>query len=98
MNGVAISLNPQVRGLLLDPTNGLADLEKQEVRALSIHAFTNQPIRLMRILRYCARMGFKMESRTQEWFDLAMERGLNQNLEGRAVGREIRSGAGGERR
>ncbi len=91
INAVAISLNTQSRGLLLDPTNGLADLEKQEVRALSIHAFTNQPIRLMRILRYCARMGFKMESRTQEWFDLAMERGLQQNLGGAAVGDELRS-------
>ena len=49
INAIAISLNTQSRGLLLDPTNGLADLEKQEVRALSIHAFTNQPIRLMRI-------------------------------------------------
>jgi tRNA nucleotidyltransferase (CCA-adding enzyme) len=91
INAIAISLNTQSRGLLLDPTNGLADLEKQEVRALSIHAFTNQPIRLMRILRYAARMGFKMEPRTQEWFELAMERGLQQNLEGAAVGNEIRS-------
>jgi len=91
INAIAISLNTQSRGLLLDPTNGLADLEKQEVRALSIHAFTNQPIRLLRILRYVARMGFKMESRTQEWFDLAMERGLNENIEGADVGNEIRS-------
>jgi tRNA nucleotidyltransferase (CCA-adding enzyme) len=90
INAVAISLNTQSRGLLLDPTNGLADLEKQEVRALSIHAFTNQPIRLMRILRYCARMGFKIESRTQEWFDLAVERGLQQSLGGAAVGDEVR--------
>ena len=36
----------------------------------------------MRILRYAARMGFKMESRTQEWFDLAVERGLHENLQG----------------
>jgi len=91
INAIAISLNAQSRGLLLDPTNGLADLERQEVRALSIHAFTNQPIRLMRILRYSARMGFKMESRTQEWFDLAMERGLNANLEGAEVGHELRA-------
>jgi len=91
INAIAISLNTQSRGLLLDPTNGLADLEKQEVRALSIHAFTNQPIRLMRILRYAARMGFRMEPRTQEWFELAMERGLQENLEGAAVGNEIRS-------
>jgi len=91
INAIAISLNTQSRGLLLDPTNGLADLEKQEVRALSIHAFTNQPVRLLRILRYAARMGFKMESRTQEWFDLAMERGLNKNIEGAEVGHELRS-------
>ncbi|HLV95491.1 MAG TPA: hypothetical protein VKS44_09910 [Candidatus Acidoferrales bacterium] len=91
INAIAISLNTQSRGLLLDPTNGLADIEKQEVRALSIHSFTNQPIRLMRILRYTARMGFRMESRTQEWFDLALERGLQENLEGPAVGDEVRS-------
>jgi tRNA nucleotidyltransferase (CCA-adding enzyme) len=91
INAIAISLNTQSRGLLLDPTNGLADLEKQEVRALSIHAFTNQPIRLMRILRYTARMGFNMEQRTQEWFELAMERGLNENLSGADVGHELRS-------
>jgi len=91
VNAIAISLNTQSRGLLLDPMNGLADLEKQEVRALSIHAFTNQPIRLLRILRYCARMGFKMEPRTQEWFELAMERGLNENIDPGEVGHEVRS-------
>ncbi|MGB9245829.1 MAG: hypothetical protein WCC03_20950 [Candidatus Acidiferrales bacterium] len=91
INAIAISLNTQSRGLLLDPTNGLADLEKQEVRALTNHAFTNQPIRLMRILRYCARMNFRMESRTQEWFDLAIERELHKNLQGADVGNEVRS-------
>lgn len=93
INAIAISLNAQSRGLLLDPTNGLADLERQEVRALTIHSFTNQPIRLMRILRYCARMGFKMESRTQEWFDLAFERGLQEHFEITDVGGEIRAAA-----
>jgi tRNA nucleotidyltransferase/poly(A) polymerase len=91
INAIAISLNVQSRGLLLDPTNGLADLERQEIRALSIHAFTNQPVRLLRILRYCARMGCKMESRTQEWFDLAMERGLDKTIDGGDVGQEVRS-------
>src|SRR5271168_2307020 len=91
VNAIAISLNTQSRGLLLDPMNGLADLEKQEIRSLSIHAFTNQPIRLMRILRYAARMTFKMESRTQEWFELAMERGLHKNLDSGDVGDEVLS-------
>ena len=54
INAIAISLNPASRGLLLDPTNGLADLENREVRALSIHSFTNQPMRLLRAIRYAA--------------------------------------------
>src|SRR6202522_3112545 len=91
VNAIAISLNTQSRGLLLDPMNGLADLEKQEIRSLSIHAFTNQPIRLMRTLRYAARMAFKLEPRTQEWFDLAMERKLLDRIEGGEVGHEVRA-------
>src|SRR6202034_1838065 len=91
VNAIAISLNTQSRGLLLDPMNGLADLEKQEIRSLSIHGFTNQPIRLMRILRYCARMGFKMEPRTQEWFDLAMQRDMQKNIQPEDVGHELRA-------
>ncbi|MFY9585565.1 MAG: hypothetical protein WAR21_13850 [Candidatus Acidiferrales bacterium] len=90
LNAIAISLNPASRGLLLDPTNGLADLEKREVRALSIHSFTNQPVRLLRLLRYCARMGFRMESRTSEWFALALERGLHKSIPPEDVGREVR--------
>ncbi|HLW83311.1 MAG TPA: hypothetical protein VKS20_14835 [Candidatus Acidoferrales bacterium] len=89
INAVAISLNPASRGLLLDPTNGLADLERREIRVLSIHAFTNQPIRLLRAPRFCARMDFKMEARTQEWFDLAIERGLQENIEKSEFGKEL---------
>lgn len=90
INAIAISLNPASRGLLLDPTNGLADIEKREVRVLTMHSFTNQPIRLLRILRFCVRLDFKMETRTAEWLALAMERGLHESLEGDAVGEEIR--------
>jgi len=90
INAIAISLNLASRGLLLDPTNGLADLEKHEIRALSIHGFTNQPIRLLRALRYSVRMGFKMEARTAEWFALALERGLHESISGEELGREIR--------
>jgi len=90
LNAIAISLNPASRGLLLDPTNGLADLERREVRALTIHSFTNQPIRLLRALRYAARMGFKMESRTAEWFALAIERELHHTIYPEDAGQELR--------
>jgi len=91
LNAIAISLNPASRGLLLDPTNGLSDIEHGEVRALSIHSFTNQPVRLLRALRLAARMGFKLESRTQEWFNLAIERELQLTITPEDAGEEVRS-------
>jgi len=90
LNAIALSLNPASRGLLLDPTNGLSDLENREVRALSIHSFTNQPARLLRAVRYAARMDFKIASRTEEWFALAIERGLHEQIPPEEVGKELR--------
>jgi tRNA nucleotidyltransferase (CCA-adding enzyme) len=89
-NAIAISLNPASRGLLLDPTNGLADLEKREVRALLIHSFTNQPVRMLRVLRFAARIGGKLETRTREWFDLAIERELPEQIQPDDAGSELR--------
>ncbi len=89
-NAIAISLNPASRGLLLDPTNGLSDLEKREIRGLSIHSFTNQPVRLLRALRFAARLTLKLETRTKEWFDLAMERGLQEQITPEEAGDELR--------
>jgi tRNA nucleotidyltransferase (CCA-adding enzyme) len=97
LNAIAISLNPASRGLLLDPTNGLSDIEHGEVRALSIHSFTNQPVRLLRLLRFAARMGFKVEQRTQEWFDLAIERNLQHSIEPENAGTELQALAREER-
>jgi len=97
LNAIAISLNPASRGLLLDPTNGLSDIERGEVRALTIHSFTNQPVRLLRVLRYSARMGFKLETRTQEWFDLAIERELHKTITPEDAGWELRAVAREER-
>src|SRR5438094_780646 len=67
------------------------------VRALTIHSFTNQPVRLLRVLRYAARMGFKIEQRTQEWFDLAIERNLQETIAPEDAGDELRALAREER-
>jgi tRNA nucleotidyltransferase (CCA-adding enzyme) len=97
LNAIAISLNPASRGLLLDPTNGLSDIEHGEVRALTIHSFTNQPVRLLRAIRVAARMGFKLEPRTEEWFNLAIERELQRTITPEDAGEELRSLAREER-
>jgi tRNA nucleotidyltransferase (CCA-adding enzyme) len=97
LNAIAISLNPASRGLLLDPTNGLSDVEHGEIRALTIHSFTNQPVRLLRALRLAARMGYKLESRTQDWFNLAIERKLHDTISAEDAGDELRALAREER-
>jgi tRNA nucleotidyltransferase/poly(A) polymerase len=90
VNAIALSLNAASRGLLLDPMNGLADLERREIRLLSMHGFTNQPGRLLRALRYAARLGFVLEERTAGWFDLALERKLHHNISAADIVYEVR--------
>jgi tRNA nucleotidyltransferase (CCA-adding enzyme) len=90
INAIALSLNPNSLGLLLDPANGQADLDRKEVRALSMHSFTNYPVRLLRVLRFSARLDFKIEARTAEWFDLAISRGMQERMDASEVGEEVR--------
>src|SRR5262245_8086468 len=45
-NAIALSLNRASRGLLLDPMNGLADIERRELRAIHTYGFYDDPSRL----------------------------------------------------
>lgn len=64
-NAIALSLNKASRGLLLDPMNGLADLERHELRLTTSYGFYDDPSRLLRLLRFRVRLGFTIEERTQ---------------------------------
>src|SRR5580704_4168314 len=63
-NAVALSLNRASRGLLLDPMNGLADIERRELRAAGPYGFYDDPSRLLRLIRLRVRLGFTIEART----------------------------------
>ena len=52
---------------------------------------------MKRVLRFAARMGFKIEARTQEWFDLAVERELPATITPEDGGSELRALAREER-
>ena len=89
LNAMGISLTPGSRGLLLDPTNGLADIENHELRILHNYSFLHDPIRILRLVRFTARLSYKPETRTREQFDLALERGYADYIESASLGREM---------
>ena len=88
MNAMGISLTPGSRGLLLDPTNGLADLESRHLRILHNYSFLHDPVRLLRLVRSSTRLGFRPDERTKELFEAALERGYQDYIEPRLLGLE----------
>src|ERR1700722_399747 len=89
VNAMALSLNPGSRGLLLDPFNGVADIEAKVLRVLHNYAFLEEPVRLIRATRLSARFHWPLEERTQARYDSGKENNYIENIGKRAVGYEL---------
>ncbi|MBV9437485.1 MAG: CCA tRNA nucleotidyltransferase [Acidobacteria bacterium] len=89
VNAMALSLNPGSRGLLMDPFNGVADLETKHLRILQNYAFLEEPSRMLRAVRLMTRFHWTLEERTQARFDAAKEGNYLENISSRAIGYEI---------
>lgn len=73
INALALSLNRASRGLLLDPTNGMGDLERREIRTTGSYIFYDSPIRLLRLWRFKVRLEFNLTEKTVSQYRNARE-------------------------
>jgi len=89
-NAIALSLNRASRGLLLDPMNGLADIERKELRAISTYGFYDDPTRLLRLIRFQVRLGFTVEERTKMQVANAREAEVHKSIPARALSEELK--------
>jgi tRNA nucleotidyltransferase/poly(A) polymerase len=74
-NAMALSLNEGSYGLLMDPLNGVADIENRELRLVSNYGFIEDPARMIRAVRFSARLGWQMDARTLERYETGKKEG-----------------------
>jgi tRNA nucleotidyltransferase (CCA-adding enzyme) len=64
INAMAVSLTPDSWGTLIDPHDGRRDLESRLVRVLHTRSFVDDATRILRAVRYSARLDFRIEPAT----------------------------------
>ncbi|WET51364.1 HD domain-containing protein [Chryseobacterium indologenes] len=76
INAMAISLNKDNFGELIDPFNGIEDLEKRILRTPlePAQTYSDDPLRMMRAVRFASTLGFTIEENSLEAIKKEAER------------------------
>jgi len=79
INAMALEPTPEGKGRLVDPLGGLSDLKEGVVRVLRPTSFVEDPVRILRALRFAGRFGFKLSPATERYLRRAVELGVLKN-------------------
>ena len=90
VNAIALSLGKASRGLLLDPTNGLGDLSHKELRTASNYALYDDPVRILRLIRFRTRLAFTVDERTMNQYRNVREAKLETKISAASLEHELR--------
>jgi tRNA nucleotidyltransferase (CCA-adding enzyme) len=86
---MALCLTGEGLGRLHDPRGGRADIEAGLVRVLHERSFEDDPTRLLRAVRYEARLGFAMDPDTERRARAAAQAGAFDTVSGPRVADEL---------
>src|SRR5215208_6470765 len=89
INALAVGLTGDDLGHVYDPHGGLQDLDAGVVRILHGGSFIDDPTRLLRALRYEARLGFAMDADTEKRAREAIAAGAPATVSGTRIGDEL---------
>jgi tRNA nucleotidyltransferase/poly(A) polymerase len=90
INAIGLSLNKASLGLLIDPTNGMGDIERKELRAIHNYSFYDEPARMLRLIRFKVRLTYGIDERTKLQYDNAREAEMLTKLTPEALQFELR--------
>ncbi|GAB2655348.1 HD domain-containing protein [Flavihumibacter cheonanensis] len=76
INAMAVSLNEQNYGVLIDPFKGRKDLENKIIRTPLEpgQTFSDDPLRMLRAIRFASQLGFSIEESTWKGICMHVER------------------------
>lgn len=72
INSMAIKLNSEEFGQLVDFFGGMMDLQNRSIRILHDYSFVDDPTRMFRAIKYEQRYGFSIEPHTEELLEKAV--------------------------
>lgn len=90
INTLAISLNKNTFGELIDFFGGQRDLKERTLRVLHSLSFVEDPTRILRALRFEGRFGFRISKHTLNLMRNALRMGFLTKVEGRRIWNELK--------